>query len=54
MKKKALFLVNPHSGKGLIKNNLLGIIDVLVNATVYMIWSYAAAGTVRSTRLLRV
>lgn len=39
MKKKALFIFNPYSGKGQIKNNLLDIIDVLVKAeyevTVY-------------------
>ena len=39
MKKKALFIFNPHSGKGQIKNHLLNIIDILVKAeyevTVY-------------------
>ncbi|MDE7477075.1 MAG: YegS/Rv2252/BmrU family lipid kinase [Lachnospiraceae bacterium] len=30
--KKALFIVNPHSGKGLIKNSLLEIVDILVKA----------------------
>lgn len=39
MSKKALFILNPHSGKGLIKNHLLEIIDILVKAdyevTVY-------------------
>ncbi len=30
--KKALFIVNPHSGKGLIKNNLLDIVDILVKS----------------------
>ena len=39
MSKKALFIVNPHSGKGLIKNHLLEITDILVKAdyevTVY-------------------
>ncbi len=37
--KKALFIVNPHSGKGLIKNHLLDIVDILVKSgyevTVY-------------------
>lgn len=37
--KKALFIINPHSGKGLIKNHALEIIDILVKAgyemTVY-------------------
>lgn len=32
MSKKALFLLNPHSGKGLIKNHLLEITDILVKA----------------------
>lgn len=39
MSRKALFILNPHSGKGLIKNHLLEIIDILVKAeyevTVY-------------------
>ena len=39
MSKKALFILNPHSGKGLIKNHLLEILDILVKAdyevTVY-------------------
>lgn len=39
MSKKALFILNPHSGKGLIKNYLLDITDILVKAhyevTVY-------------------
>lgn len=39
MSKKALFIINPHSGKGLIKNRLLEITDILVKAdyevTVY-------------------
>lgn len=37
--KKALFVVNPHAGKGLIKNHLLTIVDILTKAgyvvTVY-------------------
>jgi YegS/Rv2252/BmrU family lipid kinase len=32
MGKKALFVLNPHSGKGLIKNHLLEIVDILVKA----------------------
>lgn len=39
MSKKTLFILNPHSGKGLIKNHLLEITDILVKAgyevTVY-------------------
>lgn len=32
MKKKLLFIFNPHSGKGLIKNKLMEIIDIMVKA----------------------
>ncbi len=32
MAKKALFVLNPHSGKGLIKFHLLEIVDILVKA----------------------
>ena len=32
MKKKLLFIFNPHSGKGLIKNKLLEIVDIMVKA----------------------
>jgi YegS/Rv2252/BmrU family lipid kinase len=32
MSKKVLFVVNPYSGKGLIKNHLLDIVDILVKA----------------------
>lgn len=32
MSKRALFILNPHSGKGLIKNHLLEITDILVKA----------------------
>ena len=32
MKKKLLFILNPHSGKGLIKNKLLEIVDIMVKA----------------------
>ncbi len=39
LEQKALFIINPHSGKGLIKNNLLQIVDILVKSgyevTVY-------------------
>ena len=37
--KKALFIVNPHAGKGLIKNHLLTIVDILVKAG-YMVTVY--------------
>lgn len=32
MKKKLLFILNPHSGKGQIKNKLLDIVDLMVKA----------------------
>lgn len=32
MKRKLLFVINPHSGKALIKNYLLGIVDIMVKA----------------------
>ena len=32
MSQKLLFVFNPHSGKGLIKNNLLEIVDTMVKA----------------------
>lgn len=32
MKKKLLFIFNPHSGKGQIKNKLLEIVDIMVKA----------------------
>ena len=39
MVQKLLFIVNPHSGKGQIKNHLLQIVDIMVKAgfevTVY-------------------
>jgi YegS/Rv2252/BmrU family lipid kinase len=39
MSKRALFVLNPHSGKGLIKNHVLDIVDILTKAdyevTVY-------------------
>ena len=37
--KKALFLVNPHAGKGLIKNHLLSVVDILTKAG-YMVTTY--------------
>lgn len=32
MSQKVLFIVNPHSGKGLIRNHLLDIVDIMVKA----------------------
>lgn len=40
MSQKLLFIFNPHSGKGLIKNNLVEILDIMIKAefevTVYV------------------
>lgn len=41
--KKLLFIVNPHAGKGLIKNQLLGIVDILVKAD-YEVTLYITQG----------
>ena len=42
--KKALFIINPHSGKGLIKNHLLGIVDILVkNGCEVTVYPHAGA-----------
>ena len=32
MSQKLLFIFNPHSGKGLIKNNLVEILDIMIKA----------------------
>lgn len=52
MSKKTLFIVNPHAGKGYIKNHLLEITDILVKAghevTVYTTQSQGDA--IRVTR----
>ncbi|MBQ2934964.1 MAG: YegS/Rv2252/BmrU family lipid kinase, partial [Lachnospiraceae bacterium] len=37
--KKALFIVNPHAGKGLIKNHLLSILNTLTEAG-YLVTTY--------------
>ncbi len=37
--KKALFIVNPHAGKGLIRNHLLTIVDILTKAG-YLVTTY--------------
>ena len=37
--KKALFIVNPHAGKGLIRNHLLSVVNILTKAG-YMVTTY--------------
>ena len=50
--KKALFIINPHSGKGLIKNNLLGIVDILVK-NGYEVTVYPTQGRGDASRAMR-
>lgn len=49
---KALFIINPHSGKGMIKNNLLGIVDTLVKAG-YEVTVYPTQGRGDACRAMR-
>ncbi len=54
MSKKALFILNPHSGKGQVKNHLLDIVDIMVKAgfevTVYPTQSRGDASRVMRER----
>jgi YegS/Rv2252/BmrU family lipid kinase len=52
MSKKALFVLNPHSGKGLIKNHLLDIVDILVKAG-YSVNVYPTQESGDATRAVR-
>ena len=52
LKQKALFIINPHSGKGLIKNSLLGIVDILVKAG-YEVTVYPTQGGGEACRAMR-
>ena len=52
LEKKALFIINPHSGKGLIKNCLLGIVDILVKAG-YEVTVYPTQGRGDACRAMR-
>ncbi|MBO5144166.1 MAG: YegS/Rv2252/BmrU family lipid kinase [Lachnospiraceae bacterium] len=52
MGKKALFIVNPYSGKGLIKNHLLDIVDVLVKAD-YEVTVYTTQSRGDACRMMR-
>lgn len=50
--KKALFIFNPHSGKGLIKNHLLEIVDILVKGG-YEVTVYPTQGRGDASRAMR-
>lgn len=50
--KKMLFIYNIHSGKGNIKNNLAGIIDIF-NKADYEVTAYSTQQTKDATRLAR-
>lgn len=52
MSRKALFIVNPHSGKGLIKNHLLEIIDVMTKAD-YEVTVYTTQSQGDAVRVMR-
>ena len=52
LEQKALFIINPHSGKGLIKNSLLGIVDILVKAG-YEVTVYPTQGRGDACRAMR-
>lgn len=50
--KKALFILNPHSGKGQIKNHLLEIVDILVKDG-YEVTVYPTQGRGDASRVMR-
>ncbi len=50
--KKALFIINPHSGKGLIKNHVLEILDILVKDG-YEVTVYPTQGKEDASRAMR-
>ena len=49
MKQKLLFIFNPHSGKGQIKNNLVDIVDIMVKAG-YDVTIYTTQARADATR----
>ena len=49
MSQKLLFIFNPHSGKGQIKNNLVDIVDIMVKAG-YDVTIYATQARADATR----
>lgn len=50
--KKALFLVNPHAGKGLIKNHLLDIVDILTKGG-YLVTVYTTQAQGEAVRVVK-
>lgn len=52
MSRKALFILNPHSGKGLIKGCLLDIVDILVKAG-FEVTVYPTQGRQDAVRVMR-
>ena len=49
MSRKLLFVFNPHSGKGQIKNNLVDIVDIMVKAG-YEVTIYTTQARADATR----
>ena len=49
MSQKLLFIFNPHSGKGQIKNNLVDIVDIMVKAG-YDVTIYTTQARADATR----
>lgn len=49
MSQKLLFIINPHSGKGQIKNNLVDIVDIMVKAG-YDVTIYTTQARADATR----
>ena len=52
MNQKLLFIFNPHSGKGQIKNNLVDIVDIMVKAG-YDVTIYTTQARADATRKVR-
>lgn len=50
--KKALFIINPYAGKGLIKNHLLSVIDILTKAG-YLVTTYTTQCRGDAIRVMR-
>lgn len=50
--KKALFIVNPHAGKGLIRNHLLSVVDTLTKAG-FLVTTYTTQCGGDATQVMR-
>lgn len=50
--KKALFIVNPHAGKGLIKNHMLSVIDMLTKVG-YLVTTYTTQSQGDAVQVMR-